>query len=406
MLRRIKEESEDEDEPSSSSKTSSDALEEFRAQWVDELKGQAVKKPEIIIPSDPDLEAKELFLKGVQFEQTGKMVEAIRYYRRALLLVPDIESKVYMGQLNQPVQDVSKAIDYNDPPNAENLISEFEHLDVNCYGFCQPLFAVKSAHLSCLPTEVIDYIIRWVVSSDLDLKSLCNLSRVCKGFFALSEKPDLWKRICWRIWGSNCGPPNWHGFSSWKDMFIYRPHVLYHGCYISKTSYFRQGENSFQDTEYQPWHIVEYFRLFRFFSDGTVLIMTTSEELPLAVTHLRFKNAKQPNILRGYYKLIGNRVVVNVHKITKVPLGIPGPRGRRIKKEVFETKEQFNEMEFELKPTGKKLNLQLSWVLYHTRMVYSKGHEVETDFDVVPSKFPNLHFSRVKSYMLEAEAPL
>lgn len=34
-----------------------------------------------------------------------------------------------------------------------------------------------------LPMEVLMYIFRWVVSSDLDLRSLEQLSLVCRGFY-------------------------------------------------------------------------------------------------------------------------------------------------------------------------------------------------------------------------------
>jgi uncharacterized protein YkuJ len=36
-----------------------------------------------------------MYMQGVSFEQSGQVVEAIRYYKRAMQLVPDIEKKVY-----------------------------------------------------------------------------------------------------------------------------------------------------------------------------------------------------------------------------------------------------------------------------------------------------------------------
>lgn len=36
-----------------------------------------------------------LFLKGVEHEQTGKLYEAIQFYKRAVQLVPDIEFRLY-----------------------------------------------------------------------------------------------------------------------------------------------------------------------------------------------------------------------------------------------------------------------------------------------------------------------
>lgn len=58
-----------------------------------------------------------------------------------------------------------------------------------------------------------------------------------------------------------------------------RPRVLLNGCYIGKMSYAREGERGFQDGEfYRPWHMVRYFRYFRFFSEGRVTMFTSSEE--------------------------------------------------------------------------------------------------------------------------------
>jgi hypothetical protein len=66
-----------------------------------------------------------------------------------------------------------------------------------------------------------------------------------------------------RVWGVNCGACE-PKYQSWRDMYLQRPRLRYNGCYISKTSYIRDGENSFQDRFYRPWHLVEYFRYLRY----------------------------------------------------------------------------------------------------------------------------------------------
>ncbi|XP_050730829.1 uncharacterized protein LOC127005778 [Eriocheir sinensis] len=45
----------------------------------------------------PDVETKaaELFKKAVELEQSGRLYEAIQFYRRAMTLVPDIEFRVH-----------------------------------------------------------------------------------------------------------------------------------------------------------------------------------------------------------------------------------------------------------------------------------------------------------------------
>lgn len=36
-----------------------------------------------------------MFLRGVKYEESGELVEAIKFYKRAIQLVPDIEQKIY-----------------------------------------------------------------------------------------------------------------------------------------------------------------------------------------------------------------------------------------------------------------------------------------------------------------------
>jgi hypothetical protein len=48
------------------------------------------------------LQAKRLFLKGIENEQNGKLYEAIQFYRRAVQLVPDIEFRLYDASKLKP----------------------------------------------------------------------------------------------------------------------------------------------------------------------------------------------------------------------------------------------------------------------------------------------------------------
>jgi F-box protein 9 len=81
--------------------------------------------------------------------------------------------------------------------------------------------------MSSIPSEVLSYIFRWVVSSELDVRSLEQCARVCRGFYICARDPQLWKMICFKTWGVNIGnlSVNMH----WRDMFINRPHVVFNG---------------------------------------------------------------------------------------------------------------------------------------------------------------------------------
>lgn len=51
-------------------------------------------------------------------------------------------------------------------------------------------------HFSDLPLEIILYILRWVVSNDLDLRSLEQCSMVSKGFYLCARDPEIWRLAC------------------------------------------------------------------------------------------------------------------------------------------------------------------------------------------------------------------
>lgn len=53
-------------------------------------------------------------------------------------------------------------------------------------------------------------------------------------------------------------------YNSWREMFINRPKIGTNGCYIGETKYYRQGERSFQDENYRPYHLVVYYRYLRY----------------------------------------------------------------------------------------------------------------------------------------------
>jgi F-box protein 9 len=86
---------------------------------------------------------------------------------------------------------------------------------------------LKATHISSLPSEVLIYIFRWVVSSELDVRSLEQCARVCRGFYICARDPQLWKMICFKTWTGQTGNPSAN--INWRHMFINRPHVVFNG---------------------------------------------------------------------------------------------------------------------------------------------------------------------------------
>ena len=130
------------------------------------------------------------------------------------------------------------------------------------------------------------------------------------------------------MWKSGCGDPQNLGYTGWREMYILRPRPCFNGCYISKATYSRPGENSFQDVNYKPWHMVSYFRYLRFYSCGSVLMLTTGDAPQNVVSSLK-KDLDRCNLVKGSYSLHGNIIMAVFRKKAAAPE--PLPRFRRKK---------------------------------------------------------------------------
>uniref|UniRef100_A0A8C0NLN9 F-box only protein n=1 Tax=Canis lupus familiaris TaxID=9615 RepID=A0A8C0NLN9_CANLF len=178
----------------------------FRAQWMFELapgvgssnletrpcraaKGSLLKAADTKGKQElaKEEKARELFLKAVEEEQNGALYEAIKFYRRAMQLVPDIEFKItYTRSPDGDGVGNSYMEDNDDDSKMADLLSCFQQqltFQESMLKLCQPELENNQTHISVLPMEVLMYIFRWVVSSDLDLRSLEQLSQVCRGFY-------------------------------------------------------------------------------------------------------------------------------------------------------------------------------------------------------------------------------
>lgn len=273
-----------------------------------------------------------------------------------------------------------------------------------------------STHFSDLPPEIILYILQWVISEDCDVRSVERVSAVSRGFYLLARDPDLWKLLCQKMWTVDCVKPKVLGYTSWRHMYLRRPHPLFDGIYISKTSYIRQGERSLLDT-YRHWQLVEYFRYIRLFSDGFMFMLTTCDDPITTVPKIKNKNTKYPGLLTGYYRTLegedGAETITAI--LTRSPATAapfprkpPGGRGNRGANIGQDHGEQSFHLELVMTCTGKKrLHSSLKWQSYavHTRHP-ELGKDSVSPFDLKPASYPDLYFSRVKSYSSVSIRPL
>lgn len=402
------EEEEEEDDSESNSANLQEELQEFRERWQQELQeeGQPTRVQDSRSSKDNsnkvEDKAKALFMQGMQAEQDGALYEAIQYYRRAMQLVPDIESKIdfFQNKSSRERQDSESSIDGSSELE-EDLIEHFERVRAKDSGICQPDYKQRGTHISSLPNELLMYIFRWVVSSQLDLRSLEMLAQVCRGFYLCARDESLWKAACTKIWGKHCGSSKKYG--GWRNMYIQRPHLLFNGCYISRATYVRQGEQGV-DTFYRPFQVVAYYRFLRFFPEGSVLMMCSPEEPSVVVPKLSSPACPLQGVLKGYYKLSATKVMCVMRRVK-----LPDPVLRYKRRQAANQNDcdQIYTMEFEMIDNGRRIHRRLNWVSYSVRTVYkASGHETVTDFELKDSTYPPLIFSRVRSYTAAASKPL
>lgn len=159
------------------------------------------------------MQAELLFMQGVELEKKGKVFEAMQMYRRAVHIDPDIEFKMY-DKLKATVHSIGpetndKPSSNDDNENTEDLscvdlVHRFQTSIDNGNGnlfnrdTAEGVIVTDGMHISSLPTEIIFYILRWVVSSNLDMRSLEQCSMVCKGFYLIARFEEIWRLACFK----------------------------------------------------------------------------------------------------------------------------------------------------------------------------------------------------------------
>uniref|UniRef100_A0A8C9ZV36 F-box only protein 9 n=1 Tax=Sander lucioperca TaxID=283035 RepID=A0A8C9ZV36_SANLU len=195
---------EDEDESSDDPNLQLE-LNAFRDQWMSELKpssgasglsGRLLRAKGLKRTQDIAREEKatELFLRAVQEEQNGAVYEAIKFYRMAVQLVPDIEFKINYSRPADADRVGGNYVEDNNVDEIEDLLAYFEqqlNVESSFPKICSPELDLTQMHISALPREIMMYIFRWVVSSDLDMRALEQLSLVCRGFYICARSDPL-----------------------------------------------------------------------------------------------------------------------------------------------------------------------------------------------------------------------
>ncbi|TVY32199.1 F-box protein [Lachnellula subtilissima] len=288
--------------------------------------------------------ALEHYEKAVERENQGSLGDSLNLYRKAFRMDHLVDQK-YKNKHFPPSSFVSKPTNPNPsnasvtvpntahhsldgpPQSLKELIASFSGLTIEPAPPAVEGTPTLPCPLAELPDEIAIHIFKEVAIRDVG--SFVRLAQVCKriAYLVLTEE-QIWKRICV---GSEVGFGAMHYSwqrevlggplqedhildpgdfedeealmplskeaitdallpaysSSWQQMFRLRPRIRFNGCYISTVNYIRPGQGTIsQVTWHNPVHIVTYYRYLRFFRDGTVISLLTTEEPGDVVHHL------------------------------------------------------------------------------------------------------------------------
>ncbi|UZP46165.1 hypothetical protein NXS19_013977 [Fusarium pseudograminearum] len=206
-------------------------------------------------------------------------------------------------------------------------------------------------------------------------------------------------------------------YPTWKNLFRSRPRIRFNGCYISTVNYVRTGQASTnQPTWGSPIHIVTYYRYLRFFRDGTLISLLTTNEPGDVVHHLTrdelnsHRGSAQPHLPSSVMALAFRgrwRMSSSADRDDPAAMDLPAPtantgvhdRDRDPEGDVFiETEgvgsKYMYRMDLSLRSAGKGArNNKLMWRGFYS---YNKLTDDWADFHLKHDK--PFFFSRVKSY--------
>lgn len=249
------------------------------------------------------IEAIALWELGYSKETAGAMTDAIKYYRKALRMNPDVE-KLYRKKMHDEwrLNEEMKKLKLNSNVNIVDGSSETDpdgrKEETEGLSQTEDLVELPCWILDMLPDDILSMIIDMVVLSSAD--SWMNLSLTCKKFNLLcfhdSSPYRTFAEYIYKKQVYNENEMRLNGISdiqalaetvwgqNYRKMLKERPYIKFHGIYISVVNYLRHGsipEGS--SSLLNPIHMITYYRYFRFYPDGRCIRLLTTDEPNIVV---------------------------------------------------------------------------------------------------------------------------
>ena len=296
--------------------------------------------------SKEPISALEHYERAVEKESQGNLGASLSHYRQAYRLNDRVD-QIYKSKhfpakskptnpysSNAPATVPSTAHHSSKEPNAtlstSDLVASFAGLSI--VG-SPPLIEgdrPPPCPISKLPSEVLLEIL--LQTAIYDPASFARFGAVCKALaYRVCTENQIWKRVALgaefglasQVYGFSTGlqgreliertlesplrqdritevsfpdPQN----QDWREVFHSYPRIRFTGVYISTVNYTRPGGASASQAMWNsPVHIVTYYRYLRFFRDGTVISLLTTNEPIEVVQHLTKENM---NLVRSTMK--------------------------------------------------------------------------------------------------------
>ncbi|CDF38463.1 unnamed protein product [Chondrus crispus] len=144
-----------------------------------------------------------------------------------------------------------------------------------------PVYTVLS-----LPSEVLNSIF-----SRLEPEHLSAAAQVCNKWLSHAYEPRHWRRIARRTWPGDDAASLEHmlyEYKTWRLLATRRPRLRTNAIYVSRHQYAKTSSRAATAEPQAPVFLVTYYRLLRFYTDGTVVALT-SPELP----HVAYKRVRR-----------------------------------------------------------------------------------------------------------------
>lgn len=167
-----------------------------------------------------------------------------------------------------------------------------------------------------LPSEVLR-----AIFARLEPEHLSAAAQVCQKWLSHAYEPYLWRRIAHRTWPSETSSNlerKLYKYKTWRKLATQRPRLRTNAIYVTRHQFAKTASRVATSEPSAPVFLVTYHRFLRFYTDGTVVALTTPDSPDISYRRVRRDFTLQPHDRDkaapsiGTYELDEDALVVRV----------------------------------------------------------------------------------------------